>query len=122
MDCDFTQEVSLLVDGELAPHEAASPSAGAGGHRLPAPRETAWGLWERLNEASRVRRLRPAHVVSLALLLTATALGLRWLAGSYSSPGTRRPGAPAAANVGGQPARATPGGEAGAAGGGGADR
>src|SRR2546423_3456533 len=23
MDCDFTREVSLLVDGELAPHEAA---------------------------------------------------------------------------------------------------
>ena len=171
MDCDFTQEVSLLVDGELAPHEAArlrahvegcetcrqawevflllrqelrsyewahdpraqsralaaildsrtsaveaaSPSAGAGGHRLPAPRETAWGLWERLNEASRVRRLRPAHVASLALLLTATALGLRWLAGSYTSPGTRRPGAPAVANVGGQPARATSGDGAGAA-------
>src|SRR5918912_523088 len=112
MGCDFTQEVSLLVDGELAPHEAArlrahvegcatcrqareaflllrrelrsyewapdpyaqgralaaildsrtpageaaSPSVGVRGRRLLATRETAWGLWERLDEASRVRR------------------------------------------------------------------
>src|SRR5215208_5204525 len=27
MDCDFTEEVSLLVDGELAPREAARLSA-----------------------------------------------------------------------------------------------
>ena len=27
MDCNFTEQVSLLVDGELAPHEAARLSA-----------------------------------------------------------------------------------------------
>jgi negative regulator of sigma E activity len=170
MDCDFTQEVSLLVDGEMAPHEAArlrahvegcatcqqareaflllrqelrsyerapdphaqsralaaildsrtsasevaSPSAGASGRRFPPPRETVRGLWGRLNEAPHVRRLRPAHVATLALLLIATALGLRWLAGSRTSPGTRQPGAPALADMNGQPARATSATEAGA--------
>ncbi|HEV7891985.1 MAG TPA: zf-HC2 domain-containing protein [Pyrinomonadaceae bacterium] len=157
MGCEFTQEVSLLVDGELPPHEAArlrahvegcaaceqardaflllrqelrsyershdphaqskalaaildsrtsnvaAPSAGA--RRFPAPRETGWMSWERLAEAFGVRRLRPAHVATLALLLIATALGLRWLAGTRTSDGTRRPEAPALANTNSKPVR-----------------
>lgn len=146
--CEFTQEVSLLVDGELAPHEAArlrahvegcaaceqarevflllrrelrsyerSPDPHAQSKALAAilgsrtqgaeaaPRETASGWRERLAEALSVRSLRPAHVATLALLLIATALGLRWLAGSHTSDGTRQPEAHASANASGQPVR-----------------
>jgi hypothetical protein len=159
MDCKFTEEVSLLVDGELAPHEAARLSAhvdacptcrqareaflllrlelrsyelapdphaqnnalaailgartseaqgaapGSAGRRSTS-RET-FGRWsERLSEAFGVRRLRPAHFATLALLLVAAALGLRWLAGSHDSEGTRQPGAPAMANTNGLPVQA----------------
>jgi hypothetical protein len=169
MDCEFTQEVSLLMDGELEPHEAArlrahaescatcrqareaflllrqelrsyewtpdphaqsralaaildfrasagkaaASSVGARGRRFPSPREKVWGLWGRLKETSHAPRLRPAHVATLALLLVATALGLRWLAGSYTTPVTRRPGAPALANKNDGPASASGAGETG---------
>lgn len=148
MVCEFTEEVSLLVDGELPPHEAArlrahvegcaaceqardaflllrqelrsyelTPDPHAQSRALAAilsgssvedavaradrrttPRETI-SSWERLVEAFGVRRLRPAHAATLALLLIATALGLRWLAGSRNSDGTRRPEAPALAQA-----------------------
>jgi hypothetical protein len=144
--CNFTEEVSLLVDGELAPREAArlrahiegcaaceqarevflllrhelrsyerSPDPRAQGEALAAilgsrargaesaPRETASGWRERLGGAFGGRGLRPAHVATLALLLIATMLGLRWLAGSRTPLGTRRPDAPALANTNGQP-------------------
>jgi hypothetical protein len=163
MDCEFTQEVSLLVDGELEPHEAArlrahaescaacrqareaflllrqqlrsyerapdphaqsralaaildyrasageaaATSAGTRGRRFPSPRETARGSWGRLKETSHALRLRPAHVATLALLLIATALGLRWLAGSYTSPVARQSVAPASANKNDRPADAS---------------
>src|SRR5215204_6426195 len=139
MDCNFTEEVSLLVDGELAPHEAArlrahvqgctacqqareafllfrqelrsyelapdprvqskalaailgsrvsvgddaAPEHGVrdGHHTTPRGRVSQW--WGSLNEAFSVRRLRPAHVATLALLLVGTALGLLWLKGSH---------------------------------------
>jgi negative regulator of sigma E activity len=161
MGCEFTEEVSLLVDGELPPHEAARlhthieacagcrqareaflllrqelrsyeltpdphaqskalaailsgssdeetavPSAAVRVGRRIAPREAGWLSWERLAGVFSVRRLRPAHVVTLALLLIATALGLRWLAGSHTSDGTRQPDAPALANTNSQPIRA----------------
>lgn len=146
MVCEFTEEVSLLVDGELPPHEAARlrahvegcaaceqahdaflllrqelrsyeltpdphaqsrtlaailsgapvEEADARAGRRTTPRETV-SSWERLVEAFGVRRLRPAHAATL--LLIATALGLRWLAGSYNSGGTRRPEAPALAKA-----------------------
>lgn len=149
MDCKFTEEVSLLVDGELAPHEAARLSAHVdacatcrqaraaflllrqqlrsyewapdpqaqsraltailGSHKSEtggAPREPS-GRWpERLAEAFGVRRLRPAYVATLALLLVAAALGLRWLAGSSGSDGTQPPGAPVLANTNGLPPQA----------------
>lgn len=159
MGCEFTEEVSLLVDGELPPHEAArlrahvegcasceqardaflllrqelrsyershDPHAQSealaailsgssdeeaaahspGAPRFPAPRETGRMSWERLAEAFGVRRLRPAHVATLALLLIATALGLRWLAGSRTSDGTRQHDAPAlATNTNSKPVR-----------------
>lgn len=154
MSCEFTEEVSLLVDGELPPHEAArlrahvegcaaceqareaflllrqelrsyertpdphaqsnalaailsgSPDkdAAARAGRRTTPRERASGLLGSLAEAFSVRRLRPAHVATLALLLIATALGLRWLAGSFTN--TRRPEAPALANANSLPAHA----------------
>jgi hypothetical protein len=160
MVCEFTEEVSLLVDGELPPHEAArlrahveacagcrqareaflllrrelrsyertpdphaqskalaailsgpseeetaAPSAAVRAGRRVTPREAGRLPWERLAEVFGVRRLRPAHAATLALLLIATALGLRWLAGSHTSDGTRRPDAPASANTNSQPAR-----------------
>jgi hypothetical protein len=161
MGCEFTEEVSLLVDGELPPHEAArlrahvescaaceqardvflllrqelrsyeltpdphaqstalaailsgssneetavSSAAVRAGRRV-TPREAGWLSWERLAEVFSIRRLRPAHVATLALLLIATALGLRWLAGSHTSDGTRQPEAPALANTNSQPVRA----------------
>jgi anti-sigma factor RsiW len=160
MGCEFTEEVSLLVDGELPPHEAARlrahietcagcrqareaflllrrelrsyelthephaqskalaailsgssneetdmPSAAVQGGRRTTPREPGWLSWERLAEVFSIRRLRPAHVATLALLLIATALGLRWLAGSHTSDGTRQPDAPALANTNSQPVR-----------------
>jgi hypothetical protein len=161
MGCEFTEEVSLLVDGELPPHEAARlrahvegcaaceqardaflllrqelrsyeltpdshaqskalaailsgssdeeravPSAAVRVGRRVTPREAGWLSWERLAEVFGIRRLRPAHVATLALLLIATALGLRWLAGSHTSDGTRQPDAPALANTNSQPTRA----------------
>jgi hypothetical protein len=168
MDCKFTEEVSLLVDGELAPPEAArlgahveacaacrqaresflllrqelrsydwapdpraqskalaaildsrthadeaAPSAGVWAGGLHAtPRGIVSRLRESLAEAFDVRRLRPAHAAALALLLIATALGLRWFAGSDNSPGTNHPGAPALANTNGGPARTTAGADA----------
>lgn len=157
MGCEFTEEVSLLVDGELAPREAArlrahvegcaaceqardsflllrrelrsyewtpdphaqskalaailsgsSDESGSpdGVGRRTTQRESGWLSWERLNEAFNLRRLRPARVATLALLLIATAFGLRWLAGSRTPDGTRRPEAPALANTNSQPTRA----------------
>lgn len=160
MGCEFTEEVSLLVDGELPPHDAArlrahvdgcaaceqareaflllrqelrsyeltpdphaqskalaaildsrtqgaaAPSAGVRARRFPAPRGLAWQSRERLDEAFGGRRLRPAYAAALALLLIGSALGLRWLAGSYNSNGTRQPETRAAANTNGQPVRA----------------
>jgi hypothetical protein len=170
MDCDFTEEVSLLVDGELAPHEAARLRAHMEGcahcqqareaflllrqelrsyDRAPDPHAqskalaaildsrtlaggaaastagvrvgtstTPRGIVSRLSgsltEVFSGRRLRPAHVATLALLLVATALGLRWLAGSYNSNVTRRPGTPALANTNSRPVQAAVGAEAGA--------
>ncbi|HEX8115690.1 MAG TPA: zf-HC2 domain-containing protein, partial [Pyrinomonadaceae bacterium] len=127
MDCDFTQEVSLLVDGELAPQEAArlsahveacascrqareaflllrqelrsyelSPDPHAQGRALAAilgsgASETKAGRWsERLAELFGFGRLRPAHVATLALLLVAALLGLRWLNGPRTSPNTQQ--------------------------------
>lgn len=139
MSCEFTEEVSLLVDGELPDDEAARMREHVEGcaaceqaresflllrqelrsyERTPDPRaqskalasildsrtsETAPGLWERLAEALSVRRLRPSHVATLAMLLLATALGLRWLAGSNNSVDTRSPEAPALANANVEP-------------------
>jgi hypothetical protein len=138
MDCDFTEEVSPLVDGELAPREAARLGAHLEGCAAcrqaresflllrrglrsydrapdphvqraalasildaPAPRgRRGSALWGSLAEAFGVRSLRPAHAATLALLLTATALGLLWLRGTHTS----RPEAPAAANANGLPA------------------
>jgi anti-sigma factor RsiW len=162
MDCEFTEEVSLLVDGELAPHEAArlrahvegcaacgrareaflllrrelrsydpAPDPLAQSRALAAilgprtseaetaarpspPRGMAGRLSERFSEALSVSSLRPAHVATLALLLIATALGLRWLAGAHNSTGTQQRGATAVANTNVQPARATSATEAGA--------
>jgi hypothetical protein len=160
MGCEFTAEVSLLVDGELPPHEAARlrahveacagcrqareaflllrqelrsyeptpdphaqsmalaailsdsskeeaavPSADVRVGRRITPREAGWLSRERLAEVFGTRPLRPAHVATLALLLIATALGLRWLAGTHTSDGTRRPEAPASANTNSQPIR-----------------
>jgi hypothetical protein len=160
MGCEFTEEVSLLVDGELPPHEAARlrahveacagcrqareaflllrqelrsyeltpdshaqsmalaailsdssneetavPSATVRVGRRITPREAGWLSWERLAEVFGIRRLRPAHVATLAMLLIATALGLRWLAGSHTSDGTRQPDAPALANTNSRPIR-----------------
>jgi hypothetical protein len=160
MGCEFTEEVSLLVDGELPPHEAARlrahveacagcrqardaflllrqelrsyewapdlhaqsmalaailsgssneetavPSAAVRVGRRVTPREAGWLSWERLAEVFGIRRLRPAYVATLALLLIATALGLRWLAGSHPSDGTRQPEASALANTNSQPVR-----------------
>ena len=142
MDCNFTEEVSLLVDGELAPHEAArlrvhvegcaacqqareafllfrqelrsyelAPDPRAQSRALAAilgsrvsegevaapahgvrdaypspPRGIVSQLWGSLNEAFGARRLRPAHVATLALLLIGTVLGLRWFMSSHDAP------------------------------------
>ena len=142
MGCEFTEQVSLLVDGELPTDEAArlrehvegcaaceqaresflllrqelrsyewTPDPQAQSKALASILDSrardaehaapsfAPGLWERLAEAFSVRRLRPAHVATLAMLLIATALGLLWLAGSNTSDITRRPEAPALANT-----------------------
>jgi hypothetical protein len=158
MGCEFTEEVSLLVDGELPLDEAArlrehvegcaaceqardaflllrqelrshdwtpdphaqsralaaildSRASGAAAtpsraRRFPAPREKASGLLGGLAGAFGVRRLRPAHAAALALLLIVTALGLRWLAGTRTPDGTRRPEAPALANTNSKPTQA----------------
>jgi|SRR5215213_1731764 len=162
MGCEFTEEVSLLVDGELPPHAAArlrthvegcagckqareaflllrqelrsyeptpdphaqsralaaildsrthegedaAPSSGAWAETPTTPRERVRRLLGSLNEAFGVRRLRPAHVATLALLLIGAALGLRWLAGSHTSDGTPQPEAPALANTNRQPIQA----------------
>src|SRR5919112_182950 len=132
MDCDFTEEVSLLVDGELAPREAArlrahvercaactqarelflllrqelrsydpapDPSVQSaalasilgsrtsGGEAVP-PRGIVGRLTGGLAGAFDVRRLRFAHVATLALLLVCTALGVRWFTGSHTSSHT----------------------------------
>jgi hypothetical protein len=124
MNCDFTEEVSLLVDGELAPHEAARLGAHVEGCAacrqaresflllrqelrsyewapdpdvqraalstiLNANTSTsvrASGFFGSLAEAFGALRLRPAHVFTLALLLTGAALGLLWLKRSNNSP------------------------------------
>src|SRR5215207_1570316 len=147
MDCNFTEEVSLLVDGELAPPEAArlrahvegcaacqqareafllfrqelrsyelapdpraqnralaailgsrvsggedaAPAHGARDGHPSTPRGIVSQLWGSLNEAFGARRLRPAHVATLTLLLIGTALGLLWLKGSHDSRGTQQP-------------------------------
>jgi hypothetical protein len=133
MGCDFTESVSLLVDGEAPPDEAARLRAHVEGcaaceqardaflllrrelrsYELShdpraqskalaaildsrahgaevSPRAKAWGLWERLDEAFGVRRLRPAHVAALSLLLIGTALGLRWFTGSHTPTRTHQ--------------------------------
>ena len=148
MGCDLTESVSLLVDGELPPHEAArlrahiegcaaceqareaflllrqelrsyelSPDPRAQSKALAAildsrtrgaeaaPRAKARGLWERLDEAFGVRRLRPAHVAALSLLVIATALGLRWFTGSHTPTRTRQSEATLTANTNGPTTR-----------------
>jgi hypothetical protein len=142
MGCDFTESVSLLVDGELTPNDAARLRAHVEGcaaceqardaflllrqelrsydlshdpHAQSkalaaildshtrgaevAPRAKAWGLWERLDEAFSVLRLRPAHVAALSLLLIGTALGLRWFTGSDTPSRTRQSEARLTANT-----------------------
>ena len=169
MDCDFTEEVSLLVDGELAPHEAArlrahvegcaacpqaresfllvrqelrsyerahdphaqsralaaildsrtsgaeaaAPSAGVRGGAYRTPRGIVSRLSGSLNEAFSVRRFRPAHVATLALLLIGTVLGLRWFLSSYVSTHTQHSGAPALAKTNGLPVQTKAGTEPG---------
>ena len=160
MGCHFTEEVSLLVDGELAPHEAArlgahiegcaackqareaflllrqqlrayylAPDAHAqsralasilGSHksgveiatplagvRAAGRPSTSRGrvrrLSERLAAALNVRRLRPAHVAALALLLIVTVLGVRWFVSPATSPRPQQSGASAVANANGLP-------------------
>ena len=139
MDCNFTEEVSLLVDGELAPHEAArlrahmegcaacqqaresflllrqelrsydwapaphvqsaalasilnshTSEAKAAG-RTKTPRGIVGRLTGTLAEAFDLRRLRPAHVATLALLLIGIALGARWFMGSHTPPQSAAP-------------------------------
>jgi hypothetical protein len=150
MGCDFTEEVSLLVDGELSPHEAArlrahmeccavcrqareaflllrrelrsyqwtpdphaqskalaailDPRTSAGEVTAPSPGRVS-GWFGSLVEAFGVRGPRLAHVVALALLLIATALGLRWFIGSHTPSRTTQTEAPVAANKKGQPVR-----------------
>ncbi len=157
MRCDFTESVSLLVDGELQPHEAARLRAHVEGCAAceqardaflllrqelraydlshdphaqskalaaildsnargaeAAPRAKAWGLWERLDEAFSVRRLRAAHVAALSLLLIGAALGLRWFTGSQTPSRTLQSEAPLMANTNSAPTReeaASEGGE-----------
>jgi hypothetical protein len=167
MDCDFTEEVSLLVDGELAPHEAArlrahvedcaackqareafllfrqelrsyerapdpdaqsralaailgsrpgedaAPSAAVFDGYPSTPRGAVRQFWGSLREAFNVRRLRPAHVAALALLLIGTALGLRWIVWSNAPSHTQHPGAAEVANVKTGPVQTAPGAEAG---------
>jgi hypothetical protein len=142
-DCDFTEEVSLLVDGELSPHDAArlrthvegcaacqqaresfllfrqelrsydsapdphvqsAALASILGSRTPgkdaAPSRGMVGrLAGSLAEAFDVRRLRFAHVATLALLLVGTALGVRWFVGSQTSSRTSQSAAPTMANA-----------------------
>ncbi|MBV9927249.1 MAG: zf-HC2 domain-containing protein [Acidobacteria bacterium] len=132
MDCDFTEEVSLLVDGELAPREAARLSAHVetcascrqareaflllrqelrSYESSPEPHAQTRALaailgshisdrrWpERLAAAFDFGRLRPAHVLTLALLLVTVMFGLRWLNGPRPSPVTRPASAPQLAN------------------------
>jgi negative regulator of sigma E activity len=153
MDCHFTEEVSLLVDGELAPHEAArlcthvegcaacqraresflllrqelrsyewapgpnaqsaalasilnSHKSDQGAAHSKSPRGIVGRLAGSLAGAFDVRRLRPAHVATLALLLIATALGVRWLRGSHTPSGTPQSAPPAVANANSLPAPA----------------
>lgn len=157
MDCDFTEEVSLLVDGELTSHEAArlgahvegcavcqqareaflllrrelrsyesapdphaqsralasilgsriseaeaaAPSAGVRAASTPGKTVGRWS--ERLTEAFGVRRLRPAHVATLALLLIGSVLGVRWLMSSNVASPTQQSGAPVVANANSSP-------------------
>jgi Putative zinc-finger len=167
MGCHFTEEVSLLVDGELAPHEAArlgahiegcaackqareafllfrqelraydwvpdphaqsralasilgshtsgvetaTPSANVrAAGRSSTPREQVKRLSERLAEAFSVRRLRPAHVATLALLLIGIVLGVRWFTGSNTSSRPQPSGASALANANRLPVQAEAGG------------
>ena len=162
MDCDFTEEVSLLVDGELAPQEAARLRAHVEGCAACRQAREAFlllrqelraydfapdpnvqsaalasilasrtsegnaaasspGIRTRPSTTRRARvsgwlgslaeafggGLRPAHVATLAVLLIATALGLRWFMGSSTSPSTHQAGAPAAANTNSAPVQAT---------------
>lgn len=163
MGCHFTEEVSLLVDGELAPHEAAQlgahiegcaacgqareaflllrrelraydwapdphaqsmalasilgshtsgvetapPLAGVrAGERFSTPREQLRRWSERLTEALGVRRLRPAHVATLALLLVGIVLGVRWFMGSNTSSRPQQSDAATVANANSLPVRA----------------
>jgi anti-sigma factor RsiW len=167
MDCEFTEEVSLLVDGELAPHEAArlrahiegcaacrqsretflllrqelrsydlapdphaqsktlaailgsrasaeevAPSAGVWAGRRATRRGIVSRLFGSLDEAFSLRRLRPAYVAAAALLLIATALGLRWFMASHAPLVAQHSGAPASANTNSQPARTNAGADA----------
>lgn len=163
MSCHFTEEVSLLVDGELTPHEAArlgahiegcaacrqareaflllrqelraydwtpdphaqsralaailgsrtsgvenaTPLAGVrAAGRSSTPRERVRRLSERLNAALSVRRLRPAHVATLALLLIGTVLGVRWFISSNTSSRQQQSGASTVANANSLPVQA----------------
>jgi hypothetical protein len=56
-------------------------------------------LSERLAEAFSVRRLRPAHVATLALLLIGTVLGVRWFMSSNTSSQRQPSGASTVANA-----------------------
>jgi hypothetical protein len=150
MGCDFTEEVSLLVDGELPPHEAArlrghieccavckqaceaflllrqelrsyewTPDPNAQSKALAAILDSRTptgemaapshgrvsGWFGSLVEVFGARGPRLAHVVALALLLIATALGLRWFMGSHTPSRTTQTEAPVAANTKGQPVR-----------------
>ena len=164
MSCHFTEEVSLLVDGELAPHEAArlcahiegcaacrqareiflllrqelrsyerAPDphaqsralasilgsrtsdvltvASSSAARSSTPRELSRRLSERLTEAFSARRLRLAHVATLALLLIGTMLGVRWFKSSDTSTRTQQSGASTLANANSLPVQTEVGGQ-----------
>lgn len=111
-----SRTLAAILDSRASASEAAASPAGARGRHFPSPRETAQRSWGRLKETFHAPRLRPAHVVALALLLILAALGLRRLAGSYTTPFTRQPGAPALANKNDRPADASGAGAASAEG------
>lgn len=118
-DCQQARESFLLFRQELRsyelapdPHAQSRALAAILGSRVSEDEDAAPAhgivsqLWGSLNEAFSVRRLRPAHVAMLALLLIGAALGLLWLKGSPNAPGTRQPNASAVANTNSPPVQA----------------